>query len=64
MKTFIIENPFKVYRTSGLITVKAEDVDKAKKLIKRTFKNFEDVDKDVLDRIREIKDNEVLWAYV
>ena len=63
MKTFVIEKPFKVHRTSGLITVKAEDLNKAKKLIKNTFKNCEDIDKNVLDTMREIKDNEILWEW-
>lgn len=65
MKTFVVENPFGYgCQASGLIVVSAEDLDKAKKLIKKNFEKDRDVDiQDIMHGIREIEDDEVLWVY-
>ena len=65
MKTFVIEDPFGYgCQASGLIVVKAEDLDKAKQLIKKNFEKDKDVDvQNIIHHIREIEDNEILWVY-
>ncbi len=66
MKTFVVENPFIDCNgsSSGLLVVKAEDLDKAEELIKEKFKKYrmDDIDMSgIMYCIREIEDNEVLW---
>lgn len=66
MKTFVVEHPFIDCNgsSSGLLVVKAEELDKAEELIKERLKNIMDIDmKGIMYCIREIEDNEVLWAW-
>ena len=71
MKTFVAKNPFvDCSGQSGIMVVKAEDLDKAISIIKEEFKNNEEFKniihlyiKDIVYSIREIKDNEILWEW-
>ena len=69
MKTFVVEDVLRDY-TPGLIVVKARNKEEALKLIKAdqqlSFHDFNDdcFSADCLaDKIRELKDNEVVYAY-
>ncbi len=59
MKTFVVENVLRDY-TSGLIVVKAKNIESAKKLLKE---KFDDTYEDVTNGIREMQDNEIVYVY-
>ena len=59
MKTFVVENVLRDY-TSGLIVVKAKNIESAKKLLKE---QFDDTYEDVTNGIREMQDNEIVYVY-
>ena len=67
MKTFVIEDVLRDY-TPGLIVVKAKNKKEALKLINKEL-SFHDFSYDcchdacLADKIRELKDNEVVYVY-
>ena len=67
MKTFVVEDVLRDY-TPGLIVVKARNKEEALKLINKEL-SFHDFTDDcfhvdcLADKIRELKDNEVVYVY-